>query len=279
MHWLLLLTVLYVAWCAGLYVLQDRMMFPLDMLEPAMTDLPGGAEAVVVEPKEHGKAVRVEACYIRGVATAERPAPLVVFFHGNAETLDNCFPLARDWARRGFAVLLVEYRGYGRSYGTPGEKHLVGDAMAFIDLVASRPEIDKSRLVLHGRSLGAGVASQVAGGLNKGSPGASVKAVIVQSTFTSVSRLVARFLAPPFLIRNTFRTDRALAAFGGPVLILHGKDDEIIPVSHGRRLHRLLKNSTLVELEGHHNDFPVDEAAYWAAIDRFLADHGLAPSG
>jgi dipeptidyl aminopeptidase/acylaminoacyl peptidase len=174
MHWLLLITVLYVAWCAGLYVLQDRMMFPLDMLEPAMADLPDGAEAVVIEPKERGKAVRVEACYIRGVATAERPAPLIVFFHGNAETLDHCFPVARDWTRRGFAVLLVEYRGYGRSYGTPGEKHLVGDAVAFIGLVASRPEIDRSRLVLHGRSLGAAVAAQVADGLatGGGAPGA-----------------------------------------------------------------------------------------------------------
>lgn len=274
MHWLFLLLVLYIAWCGGLYVLQDRLMFPLDMLEPAMPAVPWGAEPIVVEPVEEGQPVRVEACYFRGMATPKRPAPLLVFFHGNAETVDNCFILARDWAKRGFAVLLVEYRGYGRSYGTPSERHLVGDAVVFIESVAARPEVDASRIVLHGRSVGGGVAAQAAARLSQTRP---VSAVIVQSTFTSVPRLVAKLLAPSFLVRNTFRTDRALEKFGGPVLILHGIDDEIVPVSHGRRLHRRLKNSTLAELPGHHNDFPADETAYWAAIDRFLADHALAP--
>lgn len=274
MHWLSLLLVLYAAWCAAIYVFQDRVMFPLDMLEPAMPNLPPGAEAVVIDPVEAGRPIRVEACYIRGAATAQRPTPLLVFFHGNAETVDNCLILARDWASRGFAVLLVEYRGYGRSDGTPSQKHLVGDSLAFIEQVASRPEIDPNRIVLHGRSLGAAVAAQVAATL---APTRPVRAVIVQSTFTSVPRMAARFLAPWFLIRNPFRTDRALADAGVPVLILHGRDDEIISVAHARRLHRRLKNSTLAELPGHHNDFPVDEKAYWAAIDRFLQDHAPAP--
>jgi alpha-beta hydrolase superfamily lysophospholipase len=275
MHWLFLILVLYVAWCVGLYIVQDQLMFPLNLLEPALAEVAPGAEAIAIGPIEGGKQVRVEACYFPGGASAERPAPLLVFFHGNAETVDNCLFVARDWARRGFAVLLVEYRGYGRSYGTPNERHLVGDAVAFIERVAERPEVDASRIVLHGRSVGGGVAAQVAVRL---SPTRPIAAVILQSTFSSVPRLAAKLLAPPFLIRNTFRTDRALAAYGGPVLILHGEDDEIIPVSHARRLHRLLKGSTLVELPGHHNDFPVDEAAYWGAIDRFLAEHGLAPA-
>lgn len=272
MHWLFLLLVVYGAWCAGLYYYQDRLMFPLDWLAPAMASVPDGAEPIVIEPEENGLPVRVEACFIRDAsASAARPAPLLVFFHGNAETVDNCLQLAAQWRRRGFAVLLVEYRGYGRSYGTPGEKHLVADALEFIRTAASRPGVDERRIVLHGRSLGAGVASQVAARLADGTGGLpAVAAVIVESAFTSVPRLAARFLAPPFLIRNTFRNDRALKKAAAPVLILHGADDEIIPVSHGRRLHRLLPGSTYAELAGSHNDFPIDEAAYWAAIDGFI---------
>lgn len=272
MHWLFLLLVTYAAWCAGLYYYQDRLMFPLDWLAPVMMSVPAGTEPIVIKPEENGQPVRVEACFIRdAAATASRPAPLVVFFHANAETVDNCLQLAARWRRRGFAVLLVEYRGYGRSYGTPSEKHLVADAIEFIRLVASRPEVDERRIVLHGRSLGAGVASQVAARLADGSVGLPpAAAVIVESTFTSVPRLAARFLAPPFLIRNTFRNDRALKKAEAPVLILHGANDEIIPVSHGQRLHRLLPGSTYAELAGSHNDFPVDEAAYWAAIDEFI---------
>lgn len=278
MQWLVLLLVIYAAWCAALYAWQDRMMFPLGMLEPAMATPPAGAEPIVLERQEGDRPVRVEALYY--APAPPTPAPLLVFFHGNAETADHALGLANDWRARGFAVLLIEYRGYGRSTGTPGEKHLVADALAFIEAVAPRPEIDRSRVVLHARSLGAGVAAQVAAALvsNGTAAPATIRAVIIQSTFSSVPRLVARMLAPPFLIRNTFRTDRALSRAGLPVLILHGVDDEIIPVSHARRLHRVIPGSTLVELPGHHNDFPVDEAAYWAAIDRFLDAHGPAPT-
>ncbi len=282
MHWILLLLLLYIAWCAMLYVMQDRLMFPTHLVGGSMRPAHPTAELLVLEPRESGGTVRVEACYFPPTSASPRAAaPLAVFFHGNAETMDNCFDPAREWLDREHAVLLIEYRGYGECTGSPCEKHLVADSITFIEQVAERPEVDRSRVVLHGRSLGAAVAAQVAARLARPEtprdPPITVRAIIAQSTFSSVPRLVARMLAPPFLIRNPFRTDRALADLGIPVLILHGMDDEIVPVSHARHLHRVIRTSTLVELPGHHNDFPLDEAAYWAAIDRFLVDNGLAP--
>lgn len=283
MHWALLLLVVYAAWCVAAYLLQDRVMFPRGLVGPVPGSAPAGAVPIVVEAEDGGSRVRVESLLFPGVATRERPVPLLAFFHGNAESVDNCLDLARDWTRRGFAVLLVEYRGYGRSAGTPSERALVADAIACMDAAAAQPGIDGSRIVLHGRSLGAGVAAQVAARLAERpaagphAPGASAPAaVIVQSTFTSVPRLASRFLVPSFVIRNTFRTDRALAAAAARVLILHGVDDEIIPVSHGRRLHRSVPKSEYVELPGRHNDFPVDESGYWSAIDAFLS-RAVAP--
>jgi fermentation-respiration switch protein FrsA (DUF1100 family) len=130
--------------------------------------------------------------------------------------------------------------------------------------------VDRQRIILHGRSVGGAVAAQLAA-LRP------VAGVVTESTFVSVSAVAARFFAPPFLIRSPFRTDQALAKFGGPVLLLHGLQDQIIDVSHGRRLHKALPNSTLVELAGSHNDFPRDLAPYWAAIDAFVA-MAAAPS-
>ena len=74
-----------------------------------------------------------------------------------------------------------------------------------------------------------------------------------------------------FLVRSPYRTDRVLAALECPVLILHGSDDTLIPVSHARANAKLAKHATLVEMAGNHNDFPRDEAAYWKAIDELLA--------
>lgn len=285
MPWALMLLVLYGAWCVSAYLLQDRVIFPRGLVGPVPPGPPTGAVPIVVEADERGSRVRVESLLFPGGVTPERPAPLLAFFHGNAESVDNCLNLAREWTRRGFAVLLVEYRGYGRSTGTPSERRLVADAVEAVDAASARPGVDGSRIVLHGRSLGAGVAAQVAARLAQRpatgwrAPGASPPAaIIIQSAFTSVPRLAAGFLVPSFVIRSTFRTDRALEALDASVLILHGIDDEIVPVSHGRRLHRAVVGSEYVELPGHHNDFPVDESAYWSAIDAFLARASVAPT-
>ena len=91
---------------------------------------------------------------------------------------------------------------------------------------------------------------------------------------------------PPFLVKNPFRTDRVLREFAGPVLILHGRDDTIVPIEHARRLVKCVPRGnarggagaaegralrTLIEMPGGHNDFPVDEGAYWEAIEGFLS--------
>jgi len=130
--------------------------------------------------------------------------------------------------------------------------------------------VDPARVVYHGRSLGGGVAA----GLAAVQPPA---ALVLECTFTSLASFAPRFLAPPFLIRHPFRVDRALRGFTRPTLILHGTDDEIIPVSHGRRLHALLPGSAYAEMPARHNDFPTDWDAYERAVRTHLRDAGIIP--
>lgn len=267
MRLLVLAMVVYAGWCAMLFSMQDRMLFPREYAE--VTGAPADAERLAITLQDGGQ---VEA--FLSEPPGEGPFPLVVVFHGNAECVDTMEWARREYSARGWAVLTPEYRGYGRSAGEPSEKAIVADAVEFIDLVVKRREIDGSRVVYHGRSLGGAVAAQVA---RERPP----RAMVMESTFTSVAAMAMRYGVPPFLVKNPFRTDRVLREYAGPVLLLHGREDTIVSVEHARRLakctpHRGAKDAstkatrTLIEMPGGHNDFPVDENAYWKAVEGFL---------
>lgn len=251
----------YLAWCGLLFVLQDRILFPA-----ALAGDPGEPfhpRTVVLDRTVDGAVVRA---WLIPATAAAGPAPLVAFFHGNAELIDHQGPMARWYLARGFSVLLPEYRGYGHSEGRPSQAAIVEDAIHFLDRTAARPDVDPSRVVLHGRSIGGAIAAQVA---RHRAPAA----LILESTPASVAGMAWRFGAPPVLVTNPFRTDAVLRDLEIPVLLLHGSRDRDIPVRHARRLHQLAPDSRLVEYEAGHNDFPPPHRwdDYWREIERHIA--------
>lgn len=269
----LLVVIAYTGWCGMLFFLQERMIFvgAGRCLEGATA--PRGAESIWHDDSEGS---RVEGWYFAPRHGSPALAPLVVFTHGNAERIDDCIDIARGYLARGYAVLLPEYPGYGRSGGRPGERSIVSSCLTLIKAAAERPGVDPARVILHGRSLGGAVAAQVALRLHEQTEGRmKPAALIMQSTFTSVPDMARGMFIPSFCIRHQFRTDRAVKKLTCPVLIMHGKDDEIVPSSHGRALHAAAPGSTHLEMPGHHNDFPVDEERYWVEIDGFLGRAGL----
>lgn len=268
---LYILAAIYIGWCLLLYTQQDRMMFPRDMLNAPSPEaaIPRSVERLWIEP-EPGGGVRVEAWLLRARVDLDGRAPAVVMMHGNAELIDECTGDAVRWNLRGRHVLLCEYRGYGRSTGRPSQRAIVGDAAAFYDLLAARPDVDPSDILVHGRSLGAAAAAQLA----VARPAAGV---VLESPFRSATSFAARFGVPPFLVKNPFRTTRAIAATDAPVIILHSRDDEIIPISHARALKRARPDATLVELTGGHNSGISGRAEYWAAIDAWLGSRRVTP--
>ncbi len=267
-RWPLRILVLYVLWVGSLALFQERVIFPAwGQRELAnLVRQPARAESLWLDI---GDGQRVEAWFIPGQGCeSAKPGPLVVMSHGNGEVIDFYPDAYGRYSRLGISLLLPEFRGYGRSGGAPGEAAIVGDALAFLEQTARRPEVDPSRIFYHGRSIGGAVVAQLAA---RRGP----RVLILESTFTSLPALAARYLVPGMFVRHRFETDRVLRTLAAPVLIMHGEQDEIVPYSHGRALLKLAREARFYELGGGHNDGPADEREYWDTIECFLRDTGV----
>lgn len=215
---------------------------------------------------------RVEAFFVPGAGVSrDRPGPLLIYAHGNAEVIDPLPAWLQPYRGMGISVLMPEYRGYGRSAGSPSESAIRNDFVAFHDLATARPEVDPDRVVLHGVSLGGGAVSLLA---RERPP----RALVLQSTFTSVADLAwEMFRAPRFLVSQRFDSIAVHRAAPRPTLILHGTRDDLIPIAHAHRMHAAIVGSELVTCEAGHNDLPPPSFEYWGTIERFLRRARVIP--
>jgi len=202
-------------------------------------------------------------------ASAARPAPLLIFAHGNGELIEYWPDALLPYRALGMHVLLPEYRGYGRSAGQPSEAKTVADLTAFYARVVARPDVDAKRVVFHGRSLGGGA---VCGLARVHTP----RAMILWSTFTSLPDVARRFFVPRALVPDLFDNLAVVRALEAPLLVVHGTKDALIPFAHGERLARAHRDGRLLADEGaKHNDCPRSMPWYFAEVERFLRDAGV----
>jgi fermentation-respiration switch protein FrsA (DUF1100 family) len=177
--------------------------------------------------------------------------PVVLYVHGNAEAAAQNLPLAESLRARGLGVFLAEYRGYGGLGGSPSEEGLYADGEAALGELG-RLGVPPSRVVLAGRSLGSGVAVELA-------TRHPVAAVVLVSAYTSIvdmGRTVAGPLAS-LVIRDRFDSLSKIVRIAPPVVLLHGTRDDVVPVAMGRLLSAARPGSRWVEVpEATHNDFP-----------------------
>ena len=254
----------YVAIALVVYLLQDNLLFyPQPPLGKA-----------VPPPRWQLQDVRVTArdgTPLEGVlvkpAGLPPAAPLVIYYGGNAEEVTAYAGLAGEtYGER--AVLFVNYRGYGRSGGKPGERALVSDALEVFDWAAKRPDIDPARIALHGRSLGSGVAVQVAAAR-------PARCVVLTSPFDSardIAKKIYPWLPVALLLRHPFDSAALAPKLRQPALILMGDADDLIPMTHSERLASLWGGAVeRVVLPGFgHNDVSINPK-YLEAIRAFLA--------
>lgn len=202
------------------------------------------------------------------VPAADPEAPWVLFCHGNAGNLSNRVERALAFHRMGANSLLFDYRGYGRSTGTPSEAGLTRDAEACWKWLVEERRIPPGRIVVMGESLGGGVATALAAGH-------APAGLILESTFTSAVDLGAElypWLPVRLLSRNRFESLGRLARIGCPKLILHSPDDEIIPYRHGRALYEAASEPReFADLAGGHNAGTLSQGpTYVATVSDFI---------
>lgn len=186
------------------------------------------------------------------------------FFHGNAEDLGDLEPFLREMQRRGFAVFAVDYPGYGLSTGSPSEKSVYAATEAAARHLQETLKVPLASVVLYGRSLGGGPALELA--LHE-----PVAGLVLQSAFTSSYRVMTGIRLLPF---DKFENLRKLPRVTCPVLVIHGRDDEVIPVAQGEALLAAVPGRKLhLWIEGaHHNDFTeVAGERLWQALQEFEA--------
>lgn len=257
---------LYIGWAAFLYTQQRHILFPGADL-PAPAAVPGLPHEGVEKTRLPFSSGSVEALFFPA-ARSGQAGPALVFAHGNGELISDNLPIGRQIAGLGISVLMVEYPGYGRSDGTPSRRAIAEVFISGFDWLSARPEVDRERIVGFGRSLGSGAITDLAGQR-------SLKALILQSSFLSVSHLASRYLVPGLLVRDRFNNLAALRRYGGPVLLIHGREDEIVPHAHSERLAEAASAAELLSLDCGHNDCPPDPVAYLRAIETFLTRAGM----
>ena len=212
---------------------------------------------------------RVEAWFLPPpLDDLAKPAPAIIFAHGNAELIDYWPQELRGFSSNGIGLLLVEYPGYGRSEGTPSQESIVETLMIAYDTLIAREDVDPSQIVLFGRSLGGGAVLALA----DRRPSA---ALILMSTFTSITSFASRFLVPGFLVRDPFDSLASIASYNGPILIIHGRHDTLVPHKHGETLYHAARHARMVTYDCNHTDCPSSWEIFWQDVIVFLKNAGI----
>ncbi|MBN2533689.1 MAG: alpha/beta hydrolase [Spirochaetales bacterium] len=180
---------------------------------------------------------------------------IIYYLHGNAGSLRRWGEVSYQFLALDYDVLMIDYRGYGKSTGKISEKTLFSDALSIYDILAS--EYGENRIIMYGRSIGSGIAACVS---SKRKPAK----LILEAPLYSLDDLVRHRLPwiPALLLRYHFRTDRYIKSITCPIHIFHGTNDTVVYYGSSVKLSKLLKENDeffTIENGGHNNlvNFPI----------------------
>lgn len=228
------------------YLIQERFIFKPEKLRPDFEfryDQPFEELFFEVAP-----GVRINGLHFK----VGKPKGILLYFHGNSRSIKGWGKYAKDFTRYGYDVLMVDYRGFGKSTGKRTEADLLNDSQFVYDTLRARHPED--HILVYGRSIGSGFATRLA---SDNTP----RYLILDAPYYSFARVVKRFL--PILplrwvLRYHLRTDLWIKKVKCHTYIIHGTKDMLIPIRHSEHLQKLNpRRITLIRIEGgRHNNLP-----------------------
>ncbi len=249
---------------AIIYLMQGRMLYLSNVPGRTLSMTPADArmeyEDVSIET--------VDGVTLHGWFIVGRSPLVLLFFHGNAGNISHRLDSIRQFHSLGLSVLIIDYRGYGQSDGRTTESGIYHDADAAWRYLTETRGVRPNNIVIFGRSLGGSVAARLAVQQHP-------LALIVESSFTSVPDIAQElypWLPARWLSRLSHATRDYVRDVSCPVLVVHSRDDEIIPFHHGQAIFAAAPEPrTLLTLRGSHNEaYLWDDRSYIEALSAFL---------
>lgn len=234
---------IYAFFCLYVFFVSDRMIFL-----PQPSSYQDTSEILKVTTPDR---IQLSAVYLPNPASTYT----IVYTHGNAEDLGDIQPVLQQLRDIGFSVFAYDYRGYGTSQGNPSERNAYRDIDTVYNYLTQHLGVPTQRIIAYGRSVGAGSAVDLAARK-------PLAGLIMESAFTTAFRVVVPIPILPF---DKFRNLDKIKKVTCPVLVMHGRADEVIPFSHGQKLFAAAPEPKLsLWVDGaSHNDF------MWVASEQY----------
>ena len=228
------------------YLVQEKLIFKPEKLSADFEfkyDAPFEELWFDIEP-----GVRISGLHFK----VDAPKGLILYFHGNTRSIKGWAKYARDFYRYGYDVVLVDYRGFGKSTGKRSEKEMLNDMQFVYDRLADQYAED--HILVYGRSMGSGFATKLAADNQP-------RYLILDAPYYSFKKVAERFtpfLPHRFILRFHLRTDKWIKRVTCHTYIIHGTRDWLIPISHSEKLRKFNPHRiTLIRIEGGgHNNLP-----------------------
>lgn len=258
--WLLIIVSLYVVCGVILYFLQEKMLFHPEKLPAAHIfefNIPFKEIYLPVNQQKNLSIVQftVPDSVCKGV---------VLYFHGNRKNIERYAPYAKNFTRNNFEVWMMDYPGFGKTTGTRSEQTMYDDAAILYQLARSR--FAKDSILIYGKSIGTGVATQLAALKD-------CKRVILETPYYSVDALMRHyaFIYPvSAMAKYHFPNNTYLKKIDSPITVFHGTKDEVIPYKQSLRLAKENAGVQLVTIDkGRHNNLN-DSPVFQQHLDSLL---------
>jgi fermentation-respiration switch protein FrsA (DUF1100 family) len=250
MYLVILLIAIYICFCLCVCFFSDRLIF---LPQPSSYE---DTDAII--KLDSGNGTQISAVYL----PQETSTYTILYSHGNAEDLGYIQPVLQKLLKTGFSVFAYDYRGYGTSEGTPSERNAYKDIDAAYKYLTQQLKVPPKQIIAYGFSVGGGVAVDLASRQ-------PLAGLILENCFTTVFQVVMSIPIIPF---DKFRNIDKIAKVDCPVLVIHGKADEVVSWSHGQKLFAAANEPKLafwVKGAGHNDVLTVAGEKYTDTLQEF----------